>query len=146
MKVDFEPASQAPLENKRNWIIYQFVRYRIFQRRAWVILMIAQMLGILSIFKYVPGWQTWVTAGVFLFFSEWVYDTVSANLLKPFYADMGEICFPKKALTPKEFVALRNIYIQAQSSTLPKTPALQVALDHLDGIYQEEARHEAEKR
>jgi len=93
MKLNLIPRPDAVTNNKRDWLIYQFVRYRNFHKVALVPLYVLD-IALISVLVSVFG--VWIGALIGFFIlqlTNYAYDMATFSILKPFYADMGLYVF-----------------------------------------------------
>lgn len=106
MRIEKVPPSNAPLVQKRNWLIYQLVRYRNWHKKALlakftldlaVCISLAIAFGIYGLVIFIP----------YGFISERVYDRVTGKMLLPYYKDITEYIYDGTS-DPYDLVLLLN--------------------------------------
>lgn len=110
MNLDAIPKPEAELANKRNWLIYQFVRYRNFHKIGLSILFGIDFFFTLLLFE-VFGMTWWYpfAVGLFIWNANYAYDYLSWAFLLDFYKEMGIYIFPDETLGgPNKFDILMN--------------------------------------
>lgn len=108
MRLELVPKDDAPLANKKSWVIYQLVRYRNFHKRGLFFKYLFELLMVVNLVAWLGLWS--LPLAVMLFFAtDYAYDYITFIFLRDFYTEFGNYLFDdKKSNDTHDLVVLMN--------------------------------------
>jgi hypothetical protein len=101
MNLDLVPAPDADLKNRRDWLVYQFMRYGRFHRRLLPFLFLVNILISVVAFSQLGWWG--VPLVIFCFFlTDAAYERVSFALLFKYHTQIATYIFDGKTTDDDE--------------------------------------------
>lgn len=97
MKLDLVPAPNADLNNRRDWLVFQFYRYGKFHRRLIPLLFLVN-IGIFIACTYALGNWGILLAFILWFATDYAYDRVAFALLFNYHQQIATYVFDGKDL------------------------------------------------
>jgi hypothetical protein len=92
MRLDYIPRPDADLKNRRDWLVYQFMRYGRFHHRLTPLHLLVNAAVYVVAFHFMGWWgiPVWV---MFMFISEEVYERVVFEMMADYHTEMATFIY-----------------------------------------------------